>query len=168
MSGGPIGLMDLVAKREKVKVNGDGQYVEMRGLSSQDCAKILERYPALEKVFLGRGISVEELRAMAQDCIGAIIAAGLMKFGDEETESAANGLPLEMQTNLIEAIGRATFPSGFGPFATRLATAFGGLHSAPAGKAPDMKSPKASPRSAATATPPSGPSPPDKSPPIAS
>lgn len=148
--------MDLVAKREKVAVNGADEFVEVRGLSAQDCAEILKRYPSLEKVFLGRGISVDELRAMAHDCLGAIIAAGLTKLGDHETETAANALPLELQTSFIEAIGRATLPSGFGPFANRLTTAFGGLHSAPAGKAPDTKSPKASRPSAATETPPSG------------
>jgi hypothetical protein len=165
---GPIGLADLLAKREKVVVNGADEYIEVHGLSALDCAELLKRYPSLEKVFLGRGISVDELRALASDCIGGIIAAGLKKFGDAETEAMANQLPLEMQADCIEMIGRATFPSGFGPFANRLVTAFGGLHSAPPGKALDTRSPKASPPSEDTPIPPSGPSPPDKSQPIAS
>jgi hypothetical protein len=166
---GPIGLADLLDRHEKVMVNGE-EYIQLHGLSAMDCAELLKRYPPLEKVFLGRGISIEELKALAHDCIGGIIAAGLRKFGDVETESMANQLPLEMQADCIELIGRATFPSGFGPFAKRLAAAFGGLHSAPAGKPLDTRSAKASPPSSAPASPPngSGPSLPASSQPTAS
>jgi hypothetical protein len=154
---GPIGLLDLIKKREKVAVNGNGEYFEVRGVSAQDVATLLEKYPALQKVFMGRGISIEDLRALAHDCIGAVIAAGVGKLGDAEVEDAANQLSLEFQADCIEAIGRATLPSGFGPFAKRITAGFGGLHSAPVGRPPDMNSPKASPPSAPTATPPSGP-----------
>jgi hypothetical protein len=154
---GPIGLLDLVARREKVVANGNGEYLEVRGVSAQDVAALLEKYPALQKVFMGRGISIDDLRALAHDCIGSIIAAGVGKLGDEEVEKAANALPLEFQTDVIEAIGRATLPKGFGPFANRVTAAFGSLHSAPAGRPPVMNSPKASPPSEPTAAPPSGP-----------
>jgi hypothetical protein len=159
---GPIGLLDLVARREKVAVkpNGsgvEGEYLEVRGVSAQDVATLLKMFPALEKVFMGRGISIDDLRALAHDCIGPIIAAGFGKLGDAEVEKAANELPLEFQTNVIEAIGRATLPSGFGPFANRVTAAFGGLHSAPVGRPPATNLPKESPPSTETATPSSGP-----------
>jgi hypothetical protein len=154
---GPIGLLDLIARREKVAINGNGEYLEVRGVSAQDVAALLKQFPALEKIFMGRGISLDDLRALAHDCIGSIIAAGVGKLGDEEVEKAANALPLEFQADMIEAIGRATLPSGFGPFANRVTQAFGGLHSAPAGRPPAMNSPKDSPPSEPTATPPSGP-----------
>lgn len=160
--------MDLIARREKVAINGNGEYLEVRGVSAQDVATLLEKFPALQKVFLGRGISIDDLRALAHDCIGSIIAAGFGKLGDEETENAANALPLEFQTDCIEAIGRATLPSGFGPFANRVTAAFGGLHSAPAGRPPATNSPKGSPPSTDLRTPPSGLSPQDRSQPIAS
>jgi hypothetical protein len=154
---GPIGLRDLLARREKVAINGNGEYLEVRGVSAQDVATLLEKFPALQKVFMGRGISIEDLRTLAHDCIGSIIAAGVGKLGDDEVEKAANALPLEFQTDVIEAIGRATLPKGFGPFANRVTAAFGGLHSDPAGRPPVMNSPKESPPSTATDTPPSGP-----------
>jgi hypothetical protein len=158
---GPIGLLDLVARREKVAVkpngSGEGEYLEVRGVSAQDVAALLKMFPALEKVFMGRGISIDDLRALAHDCVGSIIAAGFGKLGDEEFEAACNKLPLELQTSIIEAIGRATLPSGFGPFANRVTAAFGTLHSAPVGRPPVTNSPKASPPSTETATPSSGP-----------
>ena len=165
---GPIGLSDLIKRREKVAVNGNGEYFEVRGVSAQDVATLLEKFPALQKLFLGRGISIEDLRALAHDCIGSIIAAGVGRLGDEAVEKAANELSLEFQADCIEAIGRATLPAGFGPFAKRVTAAFGGLHSDQAGRPPVMNSPRASPPSAATETPPSGPSPQDRSPPTAS
>ena len=165
---GPIGLLDLVARREKVSINGNGEYFEVRGVSAQDVAALLLKFPALEKIFMGRGIGIEDLRGLAHDCIGAIIAAGVGRLGDEEVERAANALSLEFQADCITAIGRATLPSGFGPFANRVTAAFGSLHSAPAGKPPDMNSPKGSPLSMDLRTPPSGLSPQDRSPPTAS
>jgi hypothetical protein len=162
---GPIGLLDLVAKREKVAVNGNGEYFEVRGVSAQDVAALLVKFPALEKIFMGRGISIDDLRTLAHDCIGSIIAAGVGKLGDEEVENAANALPLEFQADLIQAIGRATLPSGFGPFANRVTAAFGGLHSGQAGRPPAMNSPKESQPSTDLRTPPSGLSPLDRSPP---
>jgi hypothetical protein len=170
---GPIGLLDLIARREKVHVkgsgnNGGGEYLEVRGVSAQDVAALLKQFPTLEKIFMGRGITIDDLRALAHDCIGSIIAAGVGKLGDEEVEKAANALSLEFQTDLIEAIGRATLPSGFGPFANRVTAAFGGLHSAPVGRPPVMNSPKESRPLVVGEIPLSGPSPPDRSPPTAS
>lgn len=165
---GPIGLLDLVQRREKVPIKGNGEYLEVRGVSAQDVATLLTKYPALEKVFLGRGIGIDDLRALAHDCIGPIIAAGFGKLGDEETEKAASELSLEFQTDCIEAIGRATLPSGFGPFASRVTAAVGGLHSAPVGKRPDTNLPKESQPLVDIRIPPSGLSPLDKSQPTAS
>src|SRR5260370_28359123 len=104
---GPIGLLEIRRQKEKVDVGG-GKYLEVEGLSADDVATLLERFPGLQDIVTGRGMALEDLRAMAPGAIGAIIALGVGKPGDEAHEKFASKITLELQQTIIEAIGKAT------------------------------------------------------------
>jgi len=92
----------------------------------------------------GGGVKFNDIIKAAPDVISAIIASGTGHFGEEEVEDDARNLPIEIQMDLLEAIGRLTFRSGFGPFAQRIMALAASAASASSGKVPDMKSPQAS------------------------
>jgi hypothetical protein len=154
MSGGPIGLLDLLPQTRIVKVGE--QEVEVGGLSSEDAARLLKEHSGLGKVFLGRGVTVEELADMAPGAVKSVIAAGFQKLGDAEYEAKAASLPMEVQADLIEGIVAATWPAGFGPFVKRVVGALGAPVSAPPSRAPSTRSASPSPSSESTETQDSG------------
>ena len=48
------------------------------------------------------------------------LAAGTGSPGDADAEEIAASLPVEVQTDVLEAVYRQTFRSGFGPFVKRV------------------------------------------------
>lgn len=109
-------LADLAGAREQVPV-GEGT-VEVRGISTKVALSILQKFPHLAK--LANGFKIADLLSVAPDAVATIIAAGVGKFGDPEAEEQASDIPLEIQYDIVEAIGRLTFKSGFAPFMERV------------------------------------------------
>ena len=66
---------------------------------------------------------------------------------------AAGDLGLEIQFDILEAIGRLTFTRGFAPFAERIMALANAANSASFSKVPDMKLPEASKPSSPPDTP---------------
>lgn len=141
-----LSLADLSKRFEDVKVgDGDGDFVRVHGISAEVCLQLLNRFPEiLTKAMAGGGVKFNDIIKAAPNVIAAIIAAGTGGFGDEEVEEDAGNLPIEIQMDLLEAIGRLTFKSGFGPFAQRIMALANAAASANSGKVPDMRSPQAS------------------------
>lgn len=168
MSNEPgLTLADLAAMSEKVPVGTS--FIEVKGISAHNALAIFRRFPKLLKMI--NGFDLGAFLEVAPEAAAAIIAAGTGHFDDAEAEEAAAGIAIETQYDILEAIGRLTFKSGFGPFVERIIKLGGNVPSfAHSGKVPALNSPPASkPSSPPATTPPtSGDTPSDKSPPSTS
>ena len=110
-----VGLADIVPLTESVNIRG--KKLTVRGISGEDLNVLQRRFPMIDKLLSGNfEISVrEELASVGPEIIGAIIAAGFGKIGDDKEEKAARVLTLNDQILLVEPIIIATFP-GVRPF----------------------------------------------------
>jgi|SRR5215831_1720158 len=108
-----VSLLDIAPLQESVSVNG--ATVEVVGIGARGIVSLLQRFPALQKLTTGT-FDAAALWEVAPDAIAAIIAAGVGKIGDHETEESVDRLPLGAQMDLLVAIMKLTMPNGFGPF----------------------------------------------------
>ncbi len=157
-----LSLADIANLGEEVEVE-EGKKVTVKGISARGCLNLLLRFPDLQKWLTGKSITIGDTVLQMPEAVAAIIAAGMGKPGEDEAEELAADLPVETQVDLVEAIFRRTFRSGFGPFVTRLLHLYdAAVVSTNSGKASDMKSqPELSPSSPPDIPPqPSGPTPP--------
>lgn len=138
------GLLDIAPATEQVAG------VAVYGVSARGLAHLLGKFPELRKAMSGVGVSMEDVAKAAPDAISAIIAAGVGKPGDEETEELADRLPLEVQAEFLEAIIRLTMPKGVNPFLQRLATLGIAFNGAPVADTQEPKSRKRSTTSSAS------------------
>jgi hypothetical protein len=138
------------------------------GLSFDTIGQLLERFPILFEALSGRlGAGFPDLVKKAPDAVAAVIAAGSGELNNKKAEKVAKDLPIGVQLELCQAIGRVTFPKGVRPFLEAVNATFG-ASPGPAFVAPDMRSPKPSSNSKDTSTPSSGPLPHAKPPPSSS
>jgi hypothetical protein len=113
------GLSELLPGPKQVEI--DGKKYEVVGLDLMQVARLLGRFPVLDKVFSGKGPgNVAELLESGNPAVGAIIAAGLGHAGDEEWEKDAAALAAQDQVHFLAPIMTLTMPRGFGPFAQDL------------------------------------------------
>lgn len=137
MSNKPgLNLADLANQHENVPV-GDN-FIRVTGVSAQDGLTILLRFPALAELI--SGFTMMGFLKAAPDAVAAIIATATGTPGDEEAEENAKHIPLEIQLDILEAVGRLTFKNGFAPFAERIMALANAANSAPSTKASVMKS----------------------------
>jgi hypothetical protein len=139
-----LSLGDLAKLHIDVKVgDGDDDFIRVHGISAKVCLALLQRHPTiLVKAMQGGGVQFQDLIKAAPEVIGSVIAAGTGNFGDEEAEEDATNAPVEVQMDLLEAIAKLTFRSGFGPFVERIMKlARDAASSVSSGKVPDMRSP---------------------------
>jgi hypothetical protein len=137
-----LNLADLAPMSEDVTV-GDS-YITVHGVSAKDCLEIFKRFPKILGMMSGNGFDLGTFLSVAPDAVAAIIASASGSAGDERAEEGAAGLGVELQFDLLEAIGRLTFTKGFAPFAERVMALVGGANSGPSSRVTDMKSPPAS------------------------
>lgn len=142
-------LADLAAQSEDVPV-GDS-FITVRGVSAEDGLAVFVRFPALAELI--GGFTMVKFIQAAPDAVAAIIATATGSPGDAEAEEAAKHVPLETQFDILEAVGRLTFKSGFGPFAERLMGLVNAANSGSSSRAPAMKSPPPSKPSSPPDTP---------------
>jgi hypothetical protein len=140
-------LLDLAPASQKV------QGVPVFGISIAGIATLMGRFPELRALLSGGSVdmSVEDIIGKAPEAVAAVIAAGVGKPGDAQFEEHASTFPIEWQADFLEAIMKATMPSGFGPFVERLKALAGkvvqAVPSEVSATAPDMTSPPPSPKS---------------------
>lgn len=151
MSGKEPGLTlaDIAAMSEDVPV-GNG-FVTVHGISASDALQIFKRYPALAKMM--GGFKAADMIGAMPEAVAAIIAAGVRALGDEKQEADAARVPIEDQFNLVEAIGRLTFKSGFAPFVQRIIALASEANLESFTKVGAMNSPQTSKPSSPVATP---------------
>lgn len=142
-----LSLADIGKRYEDIKVGeGDDQFVRVYGISAEVCLTLLQRFPeVLTKAMAGGGVKFNDLVVAAPDVLSAIIAAATGNLGNDEVEEDAKNIPLEIQMDILEATGRLTFKSGFGPFVQRITALANGAAAASAnfGEVPGTKSPQA-------------------------
>jgi hypothetical protein len=131
-----VSLTDIAPATARVAVLGSE--IEVRGLTMRDIAHLLSRFPQLRMIVAGRqeSLTVDDIIAAAPDAIASIIACGTGGRDDDAAHAAADALPVEAQTDVIEAIVALSFPKGFGPFVARLMAMAGQLQSAVVGTTP--------------------------------
>lgn len=150
-----LSILDIRRKTETVNVD-DENTVEVNGLSFDTIGQLLERFPILFEALSGRlGSGFPDLIKKAPDAVAAVIAAGTGELNNKKAEKIAKDLPIGVQLELCQAIGRVTFPKGVRPFLEAVNATFGAT-TVPASVAPDMRSPKPSSNSKDTSTPLSG------------
>jgi hypothetical protein len=159
-----LSLRDISDFGEKVDI-GDGRKLQVKGISAQGVLLLLMRFPDLQKWLSGQSLALTDTFLQAPETIAAVIAAGTGAPGDTDAEDIAASLPMEVQTDVLEAVYRQTFRNGFGPFVKRVLTLYAAaVQSGNFGGDPGMKSPPESKPLSPTDTPqaPSGTTPPDK------
>jgi hypothetical protein len=141
-----LSLADIGKKHEDVRVGeGDDEFVRVYGISAEVCLSLLQRFPEiLTKAMAGGGVKFNDIIGAAPQVISAVIAAATGQAGDDEVEQDAANLPIEIQMDILEAAGRLTFRSGFGPFAQRIMSLANiARNSASSGEVPATRSPQA-------------------------
>jgi hypothetical protein len=134
-----LNLADLAPMSENMTI-GDN-IVPIYGISAKAGLKIFERFPKILGMVTGEGFNLGTFLTVAPDAVAAIIAAATGCPGDERSEEAAGDLGLEVQFDILEAIGRLTFTKGFAPFVERIMALAETANSALSTRVPDMKSP---------------------------
>ena len=159
-----LSLRDISDFGENVDI-GDGRKLKVRGISAQGVLLLLMRFPDLQKWLSGQSLKLADTFFQAPETISAVIAAGTGSPGDADAEEIAASLPVEVQTDVLEAVYRQTFRSGFGPFVKRVLVLYAAaVQSGNFGGDPGTKSPPESKPLSPTDTPqaPSGTTPPGK------
>jgi hypothetical protein len=130
-----LSLIDIGGAQEQVPVRG--MNLNITGVSARGAISLIQRFPDMQKWFSGGGLTAAEMIVAGPDVIAAIIAAGTGHLNDEAHEKVADELPVEVQLDILEAIGRVTFKSGFGPFVKRIVALSNAVASVNYGKGPD-------------------------------
>jgi len=104
------GLLDIAPQSADVDVGGHS--LAVHGVTLQDIADLLRRFPELRALFGGGEEAMDRAATALPGLVAAIIAAGLGHPGDLKHEKAAARLPAEAQSKLFGAIVRLTMPAG--------------------------------------------------------
>jgi hypothetical protein len=119
-----LSLLDVLPRHERVDIGSD-KPIDVFGISSEDIAKILERYPdAFQQMYDAQ----RQPMNMHPGLLGAMVAASQRNdndeslLGDEKAEKLSRSLGASDQVKLYQALGRCTFPDGIGPFLESLAS----------------------------------------------
>jgi len=133
-----LSLLDIGVPTEQIMIGN--RPLRVTGIAAEDVFALFQRFPEVQALIGGR-VKLSDLATTAPEALSAVIAAGSGNPGDEAAEAIARRLPVEAQLDILEAIGRLTFKSGFGPFVERVIVLANVVASANFGRAPDMNSP---------------------------
>lgn len=137
-----LSLIDIGEATERIP-HGETS-ITVHGLSAKSLLFLMQRFPLLRDWASGAGFQMTDLITVSPEILAAVIAAACGGPGDEDVEAVAGRLGAETQLDILEAIGRLTFKSGFGPFVHRITVLADALVSANSGKASGTKSPPVS------------------------
>lgn len=146
-----VGLLDIAPPSEKVKIGSNE--VEVVGLSGLAIANLLNRFPDIVKLIDEGALSVDTAIGMGGEIVSAVIAAGCGYPGDKQAEEVAAKYPLNYQVDFLEAIKRATFPNGLGPFLAKFAKLAEGLDQGPEGEVIKLRLKQSQPESKSSSQP---------------
>lgn len=135
-----LSLTDIGPLSESVLVH-EGKSVQVYGVSAKGIFAVFQQFPDVMQWFKGGKFDIQSLVAEAPDALAAVIAAACGQPGDKKAQEIAERLPAEVQLDILEAAGRLTFKSGFGPFVNRIVALSNAAASVNYGRALDTKSP---------------------------
>lgn len=143
-----LSLLDIAPLHERVRI-GEDQELTIHGLSVDVIVRLFQRFPDVRGWMSGTGVKAESLLTVGPEVVAAVIAYAATTRDQqdrlEEAEAAAADLPVEIQLEILEAVGRLTFRSGFAPFASKVVAIMNGITAAsPSSKATGMSLPRAS------------------------
>lgn len=120
-------LLDIAPSTACEAVWIDGHRISVRGLSFNDAAFIISRFPNVGDLFRVGFNSSIALRLIEQlgAAVAPVIAAGCGHPGDEKYEQVAGAMVMENQAALLESIWRLTCPNGIRSFIERLTRLMG-------------------------------------------
>jgi len=122
------GLLDIAAPEitsEEVEIRGTKLVV--RGLRARETAALLKRFPVMAKQAAKAEVDAGDALVNSLESTPAIIAAGLGKLGDADTEALIEDrLSTEEKTELITAITRLTGGKETAPLAAPVAAGLPG------------------------------------------
>jgi hypothetical protein len=118
-------LLNIALTKKPVTI--DGQVFEIHALSARAIANLAARFQSILQLLSGGQVDVGSIINQGGDVVGAIIAAGLGKAGDEAHEQAAADLPIDMQVDFLAGIIAVTLPGGVDPFIAKLKALGGGI-----------------------------------------
>ena len=133
-------LLNIAPLTESVEVRG--AQIPVRGVTAQGIAQLLFRFPELRKMWSTGKWDTDQLLAMSDDILAAVIAAGI--DDDPDTEASARNLALDEKAELLGAVIRVTMPRGPAPFMESLTKLMGGVSGEALPKGLATKSPKPS------------------------
>ena len=139
-------LLDIADASEVVKIRGVD--VKVHGITMQDIAALMRRFPEIYNIFSGDKREDAIGGLLSGDALPAVISAGTHNLGNEAVEEKIRGLYLEEQVDLLRAILKMTMPGGVVPFVEKL-TALGALVSADTDESDTVSATKLRKRSAA-------------------
>jgi hypothetical protein len=131
-----VGLLEISPSFKTVEIQNKS--IEVSGVSARGIAYLMGRFPEVKALFAQKSVDVspERLVELVPDAIAAVIACGVGKVGDAETEKVAEGLPAGDQLELLAAILEVTMPRGAGPFVERLTGLAAAVNGGVSGTAP--------------------------------
>lgn len=135
-----ISLLDIPSHSLTVTVGG--AKLTVSPISIETLVGLFARFPDLGKMLQDRKFSVATLLTNSGPLVAAIIAAGVGHPGDAKHEEAAARLALDDQLTILEAVLKATIPSGIGAFIERLTTLGAFLQEGAPSPVPAIKSKK--------------------------
>jgi hypothetical protein len=121
-------LLDIAPSTASEAVWINGHRISVRGLSFNDAASIISRFPDVGDLFrtgFNPGVLLQLIEQLGRS-VAPIIAAGCGHSGDEKYEQFAGAMVMEDQAAILEPIWRLTFPKGIRPFLERLSRLMGG------------------------------------------
>ena len=111
------GFGDIAPAVEVVNIRGTN--IRMGGVSAEDVFAVGRMFKEAAAE-LEKGVSIFDVAAQFPDAMGALLATGYGQKGNKEVEAAARKLSVGDQAVLLEALIKATFAEGFGPFVRAL------------------------------------------------
>lgn len=93
--------------------------IPVYSLRARALSQLFQRFPALRAMVSGK-FDIEAIFEQAPDAVAAIIAAGIDKLGDKETEAMAGDLDIDIQADFLAEIGKVTFPNGIAALADKI------------------------------------------------
>lgn len=111
-----VGLIEIAPLTETVEIERIGAKVTAGCLQASALGSLLWRFPELRKMWATGQWEVEQLLAMSDDVLNAVIAAGIQEID----EANAAHLALDEKAELLGAIQRMTMPRGPRPFVETL------------------------------------------------
>lgn len=151
-----LSLLDIAPLHERVRI-GEGQELGVHGLSVDVIVRLFQRFPDVRGWMSGTGVKMQNLLTVGPEVVAAVIAYATTRRDQqdrlEEAEVEAAELPVEIQLEILEAVGRLTFRNGFAPFASKVVALMNGVAAGnQSGNPTAMTSPRASKPSSPPAT----------------